>query len=54
MQTTNRASAEPIGHNTAAIHNLICMAFSVEDLRRFCRDHAALRPVCDEFSPVTA
>ncbi len=51
VELSGRRPAERIGYNTAAIHELICSAFSVEELRRLCRDHPALRPVCDEFSP---
>jgi len=40
-----------IGYNLAAIHKLICDAFSVEELHRFCFLHEPLRPICDEFSP---
>jgi hypothetical protein len=55
MEVDGRAmehtSAKDIGYNTAAIHNLIRKAFTVEELRRFCRDQPVLRPVCDEFAP---
>jgi hypothetical protein len=50
-EPTGQAPAESIGYNTAAIHNLICSAFSVESLHRFCRDQPVLRPLRREFTP---
>jgi hypothetical protein len=50
-ETTGHTPAEPIAYNIAAIHNLICSAFSVQGLRRFCRNHAVLRPLRREFAP---
>lgn len=43
----DRDSVEPI----AAIRDLLTAAFGAEELRRFCQDRAAFRPVVDRFGP---
>lgn len=51
VEPTGHTPAEPIAYNIAAIHNLLCSAFSVEGLRRFCRNHPFLNPLRREFAP---
>jgi hypothetical protein len=38
-------------YDLAVIRQLILAAFTAEDLRRFCRDRPALRPIVDRFGP---
>jgi hypothetical protein len=38
-------------YNIAAIRQLLLAAFSPEELRRFCYDRAAFRPVVNRFGP---
>jgi len=45
--TSNGAPA----YNTAAIRQLLLAAFTPEELRRFCYDRPAFRPVVDRFGP---
>jgi hypothetical protein len=38
-------------YNLAAIRQLLLAAFTAEELRRFCQDRPAFRPILDEFGP---
>ena len=38
-------------YNLAIIRRLLVEAFTAEDLRRFCQDHATFRPILDRFAP---
>lgn len=38
-------------YNSEVIHRLLSAAFTVEELRRFCRDRQIFQPVVDDFGP---